>query len=193
MQNKLIGNQLGGDIFMKLIIDEWLSIQAITLSKIYGKTFLLPNVNDECNKYSIVNCKTNKICDTYTNSKRETKCVSKHLIQKFEKNVTIFGTNNKEYTIIEAEILSGCTSIQCYYYFVASKETNNIYILFNDGIVLPYVELYDEDMYEEFEYIIDIMKKYLEPYSDNDLHASSKNKPCIKFILCGHSMGNTLA
>ena len=85
LQNKLSGNQLGGDKFMKLIIDEWLSIQAITISKIYGKTFLLPNVNDECKKYSIVNCKTNKICDTYTNSKRETTCVSKHLIQKFKK------------------------------------------------------------------------------------------------------------
>ena len=168
---------------MKKLINNWLAIMNISIAKEFGKSFLLPilpNENDDCMKIPLDNCTSNNICNIYTNSKKEKNCVNKNRIKKFQKDTNIIGKNGKSYNIIEASLFDfGCngTGIECYYYFVRENNDEYIYILFNDGIVLPYVKLFDEDMYNDFEYIIETMKKY----------------PDCKFILSGHSMGCTLA
>ena len=166
-------------------IREWLALENI-VTKEFNQKFLvplLPNTKDECLKKGFVDCNNN--CYNYFSiSTGKKMCVTKTRIKRFEaleKSHIIVGKNGVSYRLMSTvKFDETIDNNVIYYYIFLSLSTNNIYILFNTGIVFTNDEFQNNKLKSFLQQLIDeILNEHLNPEQ--------------KIIICGHSMGCVLS
>ena len=124
---------------------------------------------DTCTEYAIDKCEIDKQCVVY----KDHKCINKTRIKKFKEISDKLGNKIQgKFTLKPYKFIIYDSSL--FYKIILSLNTKNIYILFNSGRYLNDTNIENLNL----SVLLDSIIKNLDDYS---------------LVICGHSMGGSIA
>lgn len=150
-------------------LSSYLSISTLG-TKSNRSDYLLPQEDDICATRPLAECELDKECNIYKDTKGTDKCVNPSRIKPFRELSKEMGNRIQgKFTVTPFQfIIHDSTS---FYKLVLSVETRHLYVLFNIGSYIHDFAHYD---------LTSLVKRLLR---DRE----------YKIVLCGHSMGGSLA